>query len=97
MDSLLKPVQQTVSSGADPKSVLCLFYKQGQCTKGDKCKFSHDLSLEGKSEKRSMYVDTRDDELEEGGVGNTIPYAVHIHSTTDSVGCCTMSDHVGLC
>ena len=64
MDSLFRPTQQKVSAGADPKSVLCLFYKQGQCKKGDKCKFSHDMSLEGKSEKRSMYVDAR--ELEEG-------------------------------
>ena len=68
MDSLLRPAQplQKVSAGADPKSVLCLFFKQGQCKKGDKCKFSHDLTLEGKSEKRSMYVDKRD--LEEGRV-----------------------------
>ena len=51
----------------DPKSVLCAFYKQGQCTKGDKCKFSHDLSMERKCEKRNMYVDERDDELEKGG------------------------------
>ena len=68
LDSLFKPVQtQRISAGADPKSVLCLFFKQGQCTKGDKCKFSHDLSLEGKTEKRSMYVDKRDKELENGG------------------------------
>ena len=65
MNTLFRPVQsQKVSSGADPKSVLCIFYKQGQCTKGDKCKFSHDLSLEGKTEKKSLYVDSRD--LEEG-------------------------------
>lgn len=32
----------------DPKSVLCAFYKQGQCTKGAKCKFSHDLLIERK-------------------------------------------------
>ena len=47
--------------GADPKSVLCAFYKQGHCGKGDKCKFSHDLTLERKAEKRSVYVDMRDD------------------------------------
>lgn len=66
MDSLFKPVVQVqkVSAGADPKSVLCLFFKQGHCSKGDKCKFSHDLSLENKTEKRSLYVDSRD--LEEG-------------------------------
>lgn len=53
-------------AGVDPKSVLCAFFKQGQCTKGDKCKFSHDLTIERKCEKRSLYVDERDDELEKG-------------------------------
>lgn len=53
-------------SGVDPKSVLCAFFKQGQCTKGDKCKFSHDLSLERKGEKKSVYVDCRDEDLEKG-------------------------------
>lgn len=55
-----------LSVGVDPKSVLCAFYKQGQCTKGDKCKFSHDLSVERKCEKRSVYVDERDEDLEKG-------------------------------
>ena len=41
----------------DPKSVLCAFFKQGACTKGDKCKFSHDLAIERKAEKRSLYDD----------------------------------------
>lgn len=50
--------------GADPKSIVCAFFKQGQCGKGDRCKFSHDLSIERKAEKRSMYVDMRDDENE---------------------------------
>lgn len=48
-------------AGADPKSVLCAFFKSGQCTKGDKCKFSHDLSVGRRAEKRSMYDDQRDD------------------------------------
>ena len=67
MDSIFRPVagsSQKLSAGADPKSVLCVFYRQGMCSKGDKCKFSHDLSLEGKAEKKSMYVDSRD--LEDG-------------------------------
>ena len=54
------------SLDADPKSVLCVFFKQGQCMKGDKCKFSHDLSLERKAEKRNLYVDSRDVNLENG-------------------------------
>ena len=60
--ALFRPVSsQKVSAGADPKSVLCAFHKQGLCKKGDKCKFSHDLTLERKGEKRSLYVDERAD------------------------------------
>uniref|UniRef100_A0A9R1SJE4 Zinc finger CCCH domain-containing protein 15 n=2 Tax=Cyprinus carpio TaxID=7962 RepID=A0A9R1SJE4_CYPCA len=72
LNELFKPVvaAQKVSKGVDPKSVLCAFFKQGQCTKGDKCKFSHDLSLERKCEKRSLYVDGRDDELEKDTMEN---------------------------
>jgi len=51
--------------------VLCAFFKQGQCTKGDKCKFSHDLTLERKCEKRSLYVDGRDEDLEKGECNRT--------------------------
>lgn len=61
LNQIFKPVQK-VEKGADPKSVLCAFYKQGQCSKGDKCKFSHDLSMERKSEKKSVYVDMRENE-----------------------------------
>ncbi|KAM7538102.1 hypothetical protein Aperf_G00000079605 [Anoplocephala perfoliata] len=46
---------------ADPKSVLCIFFKQGTCTKGDKCKFSHDLSIERKTEKKNLYEDERNE------------------------------------
>ena len=55
-------------TGADPKSVVCAFFKQGQCSKGDKCKFSHDITLDRKGEKRSIYVDARDaeDDLKNG-------------------------------
>ncbi|XP_059179853.1 zinc finger CCCH domain-containing protein 15 [Centropristis striata] len=72
LNELFKPVvaAQKVSKGVDPKSVLCAFFKQGQCTKGDKCKFSHDLSMERKCEKRSVYVDERDDDLEKDTMDN---------------------------
>ncbi|XP_077470011.1 zinc finger CCCH domain-containing protein 15 [Stigmatopora argus] len=72
LNELFKPVvaAQKVSKGVDPKSVLCAFYKQGQCTKGDKCKFSHDLSMERKCEKRSLYVDERDEDLEKDTMDN---------------------------
>ncbi|XP_077264421.1 zinc finger CCCH domain-containing protein 15 homolog [Temnothorax americanus] len=64
---IFKPVQtQKIEKGIDPKSVVCAFFKQGQCTKGDKCKFSHDLSIERKAEKRSLYCDMRDDDDKEG-------------------------------
>ncbi|XP_021701416.1 zinc finger CCCH domain-containing protein 15 homolog [Aedes aegypti] len=60
---LFKPVPtQKIEKGADPKSILCAFFKQGTCTKGDKCKFSHDLAIERKAEKRSIHVDMRDAE-----------------------------------
>ncbi|KAL6706505.1 Translation machinery-associated protein 46 [Coniothyrium glycines] len=63
---LFKPVQvQKVPFGTDPKTVLCQFYKKGNCEKGKKCKFSHDLAIERKTEKRSLYTDSRDKEDEE--------------------------------
>lgn len=61
-----RPVQtQVVEKGTDPKSVVCAFFKAGQCGKGNRCKFSHDLSVERKVEKRSLYVDMRDDDEED--------------------------------
>ncbi|KAL1915730.1 uncharacterized protein VTP21DRAFT_6489 [Calcarisporiella thermophila] len=60
---LFKPVQQQkVPFGTDPKTVLCAFFKEGQCQKGDKCKFSHDLTIDRKSAKIDLYTDARDDE-----------------------------------
>merc|ERR1711928_206068 len=50
---LFRPVQavQKIEKGADPKSILCAFFKQGNCGKGDRCKFSHNLEIERKVEK----------------------------------------------
>lgn len=56
--------------GVDPKTVLCIFYKQGNCEKGRKCKFSHDLAVERRSEKRGVYTDMREGENQEGEEGD---------------------------
>lgn len=63
---LFKPMQtQKVPFGVDPKTVVCLFYKQGHCEKGRKCKFSHDLGIERKSAKKDLYTDSRDEKADE--------------------------------
>ena len=60
---LNKPVQvQKVPFGVDPKTVVCIFFKKGNCEKGKKCKFSHDLEIERKTEKKNLYQDTRAEE-----------------------------------
>ncbi|KAG0645923.1 DRG family-regulatory 1 [Hyphodiscus hymeniophilus] len=60
---LFKPLQvQKVAFGVDPKTVLCQFYKKGHCEKGRKCKFSHDLNIERKSEKKDLYQDMREED-----------------------------------
>eukprot|EP01097_Dermamoeba_algensis_P004240 TRINITY_DN2800_c0_g1_i1.p1 TRINITY_DN2800_c0_g1~~TRINITY_DN2800_c0_g1_i1.p1 ORF type:complete len:380 (-),score=140.34 TRINITY_DN2800_c0_g1_i1:176-1315(-) len=57
--SIMKVAQTKVPNGVDPKSVLCEFHKQGICTKGAKCKFSHDLNIGRKVEKIDIYTDRR--------------------------------------
>lgn len=61
--ALFKPVQaQKVAPGVDPKTVVCVLFKSGSCTKGDKCKFSHDLAVERKTAKLDVYSDRRIDD-----------------------------------
>ena len=64
LNTLFKPVQpvQKVEAGVNPKSVLCAYYKQGTCSKGDKCKFSHDLSLARKAATRNYYEEEKKEE-----------------------------------
>lgn len=57
--------QPKVPAGVDPKSILCEFFKAGQCAKGFKCKFSHDLNVQRKGEKIDIYSDKRDHETME--------------------------------
>lgn len=57
--------QPKVPVGVDPKSILCEFFKAGQCQKGFKCKFSHDLNIQRKGEKIDIYSDKRDGETME--------------------------------
>ncbi|KAI5456402.1 hypothetical protein BGZ63DRAFT_396599 [Mariannaea sp. PMI_226] len=62
---LNKPAQiQKVPFGVDPKTVVCIFFKKGNCEKGKKCKFAHDLAVERKTEKKNLYSDSRKDEEE---------------------------------
>lgn len=49
-----------VSAGVDPKSIVCEYFRAGQCTKGFKCKFSHDLAVERKGGKIDLFTDTYD-------------------------------------
>ncbi|KZT67419.1 hypothetical protein DAEQUDRAFT_694053 [Daedalea quercina L-15889] len=64
--ALFKPVQtQKVPFGVDPKTVLCAFYKAGHCDKGIKCKFSHDLNVERKVEKKNLYEDSREEKMKD--------------------------------
>ncbi|KAF8456902.1 hypothetical protein BGX38DRAFT_1160847 [Terfezia claveryi] len=61
--ALFKPVQvQKIPFGADPKSVLCQFFKAGNCEKGKRCKFSHDPAVERKTTKKDLYSDDREGE-----------------------------------
>lgn len=59
--ALFNPVQapQKVPFGTDPKTVLCIYFKQGNCERGAKCKFSHDLNVGRKVEKKDLYTDHR--------------------------------------
>ncbi|CAO3622531.1 unnamed protein product [Cunninghamella blakesleeana] len=61
LQELFKPVQiaQKVPFGTDPKFVLCINFKNGNCEKGTKCKFSHNLNVNCKVEKKDLYTDSR--------------------------------------
>ncbi|KAK9812446.1 hypothetical protein WJX73_000378 [Symbiochloris irregularis] len=58
--------QPKVPMGVDPKSILCEYFRAGQCTKGFKCKFSHDKNIERKTQKIDIFSDKREAGQEEG-------------------------------
>lgn len=60
--------QPKVPVGVDPKSLLCEYHKAGQCTKGFKCKFSHDLNIGRKTQKIDLFSDKREGEEDEEGM-----------------------------
>ncbi|GMH23108.1 hypothetical protein Nepgr_024951 [Nepenthes gracilis] len=72
--------QPKVPIGVDPKSIVCEFYKVGQCTKGFKCKFSHDLSVQRKGEKINIYTDQREKETMDDWDQETLEKAVEAKS-----------------
>lgn len=62
-EALIASLFKTVVSiketdGQDPKSIICPYFKQGNCTKGDKCKYSHNLTPQ--LEKPDLYKDARE-------------------------------------
>ncbi|ATY65993.1 CCCH finger DNA binding protein, putative [Cordyceps militaris CM01] len=62
---LARPAQiQKVPFGVDPKTVVCIFWRKGDCEKGKKCKFAHDLSVERRTEKKNLYTDVREGDEE---------------------------------
>lgn len=52
-------VEQKVPFGVDPKTVLCVNFKNGNCPRGAKCKFSHDMNVGKKATKKDLYTDDR--------------------------------------
>lgn len=51
--------EQKVPFGVDPKTVLCVNFKNGNCPRGAKCKFSHDMNVGKRATKKDLYTDDR--------------------------------------
>lgn len=61
--ALFGQVEQRVPFGVDPKSVLCINFRDGRCLKGPKCKFSHDINVNKKATKKDLYTDDKEKKL----------------------------------
>jgi hypothetical protein len=71
--------QGLCNENIDSNFNLIIHQFSGQCTKGAKCKFSHDLAVERRSEKKSIYSDVREadkDETMEGWDENKLKEVV---------------------
>ena len=56
----IKKAKKKKKKKKDPKNTVCPYFKVGLCEKSaDKCKFSHDLTLEKKDAKINLYNDPR--------------------------------------
>jgi predicted RNA binding protein with dsRBD fold (UPF0201 family) len=53
---------QKLPQGADPKSIICVHFKAGACSRGKKCKYSHDFEQVRKVAKLDIYSDPRGQE-----------------------------------
>lgn len=58
--------QPKAPPGVDPKSIVCEHYRAGKCSKGFKCKYSHDLDVERKKAKIDLFADQRESVEQEG-------------------------------
>ncbi|SCU94100.1 LAFA_0F19856g1_1 [Lachancea sp. 'fantastica'] len=58
-------MDQSIRAGVDPKTVLCAMFKIGNCNKGARCKFSHDLNVGRRVEKKDLYQDVRTEKEED--------------------------------
>ncbi|OMH79565.1 Translation machinery-associated protein 46 [Zancudomyces culisetae] len=65
-------IQQKVPFGVDPKTIVCINFKNNACKKGDKCKFSHDLAVDRKVAKIDLYTDKREGSTSQQKEGDTM-------------------------
>ncbi|GJJ08327.1 hypothetical protein Clacol_002538 [Clathrus columnatus] len=82
---LFKPVQvqQKIPFGVDPKTILCAYFKAGSCDKGNRCKFSHNLEVGRKVEKKNLYEDARD--AKENGEIDFLPPIPCVNNRLDTM------------
>jgi len=52
--------QQEAEEGEDSKTILCAFFKEGVCKKGDNCIYSHDMNVNFNQGALDIYTDLRD-------------------------------------